>query len=852
MERRHLLLGVLALMTGSVPVAADAVSEQIAGKLGVRYEVTDNGLTHECPPIFKDGTCFRVKLTLSSPIDIGGSDWAIYFSNVEPLKETESDTFSVSHINGDLYRLVPKAGFTGFTGGVPYEATLWGVGSVLSHYYAMPNYYVADSEGAASVIESTVPVIDTETGLEMLPHVVPFADMTRLHRRSPDDKTPPATAAWLYERYGDTEGAEPSLLIPTPESVTETGTGWLDLTSGVTFHLEGVAEADVAAGRVLLERAGVKAAHTGVPVTVVRTAAENRAQGSYSLTISGDGIRVDAADGEGAQNALVSLAGLVTPGEHRVPLLTIEDAPRFAFRGVHLDLARNFNSKSFILVLLDQMATYKLNKLTLQLSDDEGWRIEVPGLPELTDIGSKRCHDAAEDRCLLPQLGAGPDGEGVSDGYLSVADYVEIIEAAKARHIEVIPFFDMPGHARAAIVAMEARYRRLIAEGDTARAVAYRLRDGEDRTAYKSIQHYNDNTVNVCLPSTYAFVSKLVDEVAAMHAQAGQPLRTFHLGADETPGAWHASPACARFLESRPDLEEEGLAGYFIETVSTMIAAKGITPAGWGDGLADTAPERMPPSVKAFAWAPVFWGGADNAHKLANNGWDLIVSTPDALYLDAPYSADPAERGYNWASRHTDTRKVFSFMPENLPSHAEHWTDSSGQAPDIADDVPLKPGVGFAGLQAQLWSETVRTDAQAAYMLFPRLLAVAERAWHRAPWELSYVPGRTYGRGTAHFREADARKRAEDWARFALRLGTRELPRLEASSIQYRIPPVGAVIRDGKLWCRLPFPGLMAEYRTGDGIWQACEPGVAVSGAVEVRARANDGARVGRSLIVTP
>src|SRR5690606_15933489 len=134
--------------------------------------------------------------------------------------------------------------------------------------------------------------------------------------------------------------------------------------------------------------------------------------------------------------------------------------------------------------------------------------------------------------CLLPQLGAGPEGTGGVNGYLTTADYVAIVAAAAARQIEVIPSIDMPGHSRAAIRAMEVRYARLTAAGKKAEADAYRLIDPADTTEYRSIQNYNDNTLNVCLPATYRFVDAVVDALAAMHKQAGVPLQTFHLGAD--------------------------------------------------------------------------------------------------------------------------------------------------------------------------------------------------------------------------------------------------------------------------------------------------------------------------------
>src|SRR3546814_16718270 len=111
------------------------------------------------------------------------------------------------------------------------------------------------------------------------------------------------------------------------------------------------------------------------------------------------------------------------------------------------------------------MAAYKLNKLHLHLAEDEGWRIEIPALPELAEIGSKRCHDPSEATCLLPQLGAGPEGASGVNGYLTTADYVAIVKAAAARQIGVIPSLDMPGHRRPPLRALEVSPARLTAPG---------------------------------------------------------------------------------------------------------------------------------------------------------------------------------------------------------------------------------------------------------------------------------------------------------------------------------------------------------------------------------------------------
>ena len=850
------ILAVALALSGAVRADEATLGARLADALQVRYELVANGLTTDCPPVFAGGGCFEVRLSFTVPADVPASaeGWQFYFSETEPVLQADSTDFTVRHLNGDLHRLVPTTHFTGFRAGTSYAVTLWGAGSHLSEYYAMPNAYVVDDTGQAHTVKSTMPQIDPETGLEQLPFVVPFSHPERQHKRTPDDQTPAATPAWLYEHYGLVTIPEnmgmAAMLIPSPKQVITTD-GTLDLGRGIAVSLIATARADISAALDRLRSLGVMESPTGVPLLVRLKPTADAMPGSYQLTVAAEGITVDGNDAEGVQNALMSLAGLIGPGAPKVPLLVIDDAPRFAYRGLHLDLARNFNSKTFILKVLDQMASFKLNKLTLQLSDDEGWRLALDGLPDLTGVGGQRCHDPSENRCLMPALGSGPTGAGVSDGFFSSADYIEIVKAANARHIEVIPFFDMPGHARAAVRAMEARYHRLMAAGNPDDANAMRLVDPADTTVYDSIQHYDDNTINVCIPSTYAFIGKLVDAIAALHVRAGQPLRHFHIGADETPGAWRASPACRALIDQTPELNgPEDLDAYFVERASGLLAAHGIVPAGWGDGFVGTDPARMPTEVTVFAWAPIYGGAAENAHTLANRGWQTIISTPDATYLDAPYAADPEERGFDWASRATDSRKIFGFMPENLPAHAEIWTDAEGHGGELADPVPLKPRIRFAGLQAELWSETVRTDDQAAYMLFPRLLAFAERAWHKADWEVPYTAGRRYSPESHFF---DARRRAAreaDWARFATAVGTQVLPALDAAGLPYRIPPVGAVIEAGHLRARLPYPGLTIEYRLAGGAWRPYTGEDVVTAPVELRARSADGRRAGRKVTI--
>ncbi|MGL5396342.1 MAG: family 20 glycosylhydrolase, partial [Shewanella sp.] len=522
-----------------------------------------------------------------------------------------------------------------------------------------------------------------------------------------------------------------------------------------------------------------------------------------------------------------------------------------------------FHSKAMIFALIDQMAAYKLNKLHLHMADDEGWRLEIDGLPELTDIGSKRCHDLEENTCLLPQLGSGPFAESSVNGFYSKQDYIDILKYADARQIQVIPSMDMPGHSRAAIKSMEARYRKLLAQGKPTEAKTYLLSDAADTTVYSSVQYYNDNTLNVCMESTYQFVDKVIDEIAKLHQAAGQPLTRYHIGADETAGAWKQSPECLSFVANNDKGVKsiEDLGAYFIERISNQLAEKGIEAAGWSDGMSHVRPSYMPAKVQSNIWDVIAYKGYEHANQQVNNGWDVVLSNPEVLYFDFPYEADPKEHGYYWASRATNAHKVFSFMPDNLVANAEQWTDLQN-LPFEADDRartdekgkksgPREQGKNFAGLQGQLWSETIRSNDTVEYMIFPRLLMLAERAWHQADWEVPYqYQGALYNQSTGHFTTAMRDAQAQSWQQMANTLGHKEFIKLDKAGIDYRVPTVGAKIQGGKLFANVAYPGLKIEFRQADGQWQAYQAGQAVTAPVEIRAIAADGIRKGRSLIV--
>ncbi len=835
--------------------------DNIAENLQINYRVVTNIASDKCDQNLVDGSCFEVELKFTAKTEISVKGWHIHFSQMVPIQSFESDNFIVKHLNGDLHRISLKDTFPGFKAGesktLLFRATYWSLGES----DAMPNYIVSApgvSDIKARVIESTRPYIDQDTGLEVLSHVAVFTDIDKQFKRSPDDKTQWLTSEALFQRnigvnaasYGD-KSLVTQAIVPTPKSVIiDVNHGFVEIPQGIFVHYGNVKPAQVNAALSRLTSLGIAQNKAGLPLHLSIIKNEKSLIGSYQLTVTDTAITLVGVDGNGVFNGLQSLAGLVTVGVARLPKLIIEDEPHYAFRGMLVDVARNFHSKDFILTLLDQMAAYKLNKLHLHLGDDEGWRLEIPSLPELTDIGSKRCFDTSEENCLITQLGSGVDATTSVSGYYSVSEYSEILQAATARHIQVIPSLDMPGHSRAAMKAMTARYKKYQASEDEEKAKQFLLDDFQDSTSYSSVQFYSDNTINVCLESSYDFVIEVMTQVKKIHADAGQPLTRYHIGADETAGAWVESPVCQAFVANNDkgvtDMKELG--AYFIERVAGILSELDIETAGWSDGMEHTRQENMPAIIQVNSWDILFLSGHDKVHQLVNRDWQVVLSTPDVLYFDFPYEADPKEHGNYWASRHTNTEKVFQFMPDNLPVHAEFWLDRQDHA-YTADDTktPMAAGKKFLGIQGQLWSESVRTDNMVEHKVFPRLLALAERAWHLPDWAVQYnYQGATYSQSSNIFTKEMAAKRDRQWRIFANTLGEKEFTKLELAGIDYRLPTVGAEIKDGKLYANTAFPGLAIEYRTSTGQWHPYQQPVAVKTDVELRSRSNNALRTSR------
>lgn len=885
MNRFKASLVAVALMSvsGTHAALADQKIVDRISQFDVKYNVTDNqAALHgvDCAALGADwASCNRATITLTNPGPaINSRDWAIYMSNVHQTLKVENDQFRMVHIVGDLTRLEPTEKFKGFAAGESVEIP------IINEYWqlfitdVMPRWYVTSGDARPKVITST----DSET---LTNFVEPFGDRWK---RIADDKNVLMDAASRFEKNSDVIPLPASALrgqiVPTPLQVNILPED-ADLSKGVRLDLAALSADKALAVKQRFELLGLKEQEKGYKIST-RIAGDTLSKtlavaGGYHLTIGKEKAEVVGYDQSGVFYGLQSILSLLpADGSAKIATLQASDAPRFTYRGVFLDVARNFHSKAAIMRMLDQLAAWKINVFHFHLSDDEGWRIEIPGLPELTEVGSKRCHDLSEQRCLLPQLGSGPESDNNGSGYFSRQDYIAIVKYAAARGIEVIPEIDIPAHARAAVISMEARYNRLMAQGKTAEASQYRLVDPTDSSNTTSVQLYDRTSyLNPCLASSLRFTDKVISEIQAMHREAGQPINTWHFGGDEAKNIrfgtgysdinkpvagtglldmskedkpWAKSQVCQAMIKDGKVEDMEHLPSYFARQVSQQVKQHGIgRMQAWQDGLKDAE------SSQAFAtehvavnfWDTLYWGGFDSANDWANKGYQVIVSNPDYVYMDFPYEVNPLERGYYWGTRFSDERKMFSFAPNNLPQNAETSVDRDGKPFSAKSD---KAWPGAYGLSAQLWSETVRTDDQMEYMIFPRVVSVAERAWHRAAWEQDYQPGREYiGGETAH---VDHQAQRKDWQRFANLLGQRELAKLDKSGIHYRLPVPGARIVAGKLEANIALPGIAIDYSLDEGkSWQrydqAAQP--EVKGKAMVRAVSSDGKRFSRSETLT-
>ncbi|MFO1093045.1 MAG: family 20 glycosylhydrolase [Planctomycetaceae bacterium] len=780
----------------------------------------------------------RWTITNNGSAALPASGWTIWFNMLQlaeraPTRKIDP-AVKISHFSGDMMRLQPTDKFKPIPPGESFTFEYHGEAAVNKECWAPCGLYIVftDEQGH-----------DSRPELIGMVTVNPFTKPEQINRGKLD-QTPIPTPAYLHE-----QNSKLSLLpadnvgpiTPTPVLYRASG-GERKIDSGIVIRYgEGLAsdagylsqQLQWALGAAPRAEPGDSAGDNVILLRIgkIKVGSDEKTTGSeaYTLDVAAKGITITGADADGVFYGIQSLLQLLPPTAFAgglptvtVPLVHVEDAPRYAYRGQHIDVSHNFHSKESILRLLDVMAFYKVNTLHFQVSDDEGWRIEIPELPELTEIGGGRAHTSNNDGALHPTYGAGPfrDPPSFGSGFYTRADYIEILRHARDLHIQVIPEINMPAHARAALIAMKTREKRLFAKGNDTLALEFRLHDPDDTSRYFSAQSFMDNTVCVVDEPVYHFAEVIIRNFQEMFAEAGMPLTTWHFGADEVPdGVWTASPRCAEYLKQHPEIKGPAdLKNYFVRRIIKLCQEKKLQTACWQEAALDhvtvgkTHQDNPVPEFAGGQLIPYVWnntrGNEDLCNRFANIGYPVVLCCVSNLYWDLAYNKDPLEPGLTWAG-FVDARAPFEFVPEDVFKSTR--VNAYGHPYDRAamyrereklTDAGLK---NVLGIQGQIWCETIKGPQMLEYYAFPKLLGMAERAWAAQP-EWARLDD---------LEQHDAAVQTA-WNEFANRLGQRELPRLDAlfGGIGYRLPPPGAVIKDGKLTATTEYPGLVIRYST--------------------------------------
>ena len=567
-------------------------------------------------------------LTNTGDQELTHEDWILYFNlmSLHPIY-TEGDALRETEIQASWHSIEPTQAFTPLAPGESRTFTLRYKGSAIRENICPEGFFlIQNSKFKINPKPITIPCT-----------YAPYTRPEQMKRGIVTwEKTPYADGAYVFDyverilgerRKAKGERREVQPLLPQPKQMT---------------YSEGVCE--VAKAEI-----------------ISRTDA-NMVKEGYTMIISPDTIRIEASDEAGVFYAKQTLK----QWGDTIPCGRVTDYPDLPHRGIMLDVVRNYYPVDSIYRILDMMAYHKLNVLHFHLSDDEAWRLEIPELPQLTDIGSKRGYTTDESDCLLPMYCGGWDAEAptTANGYITREKYIELLKYAGERHIRVIPEIDMPGHMRAAKKAM----------GNLLTDSAF------DARVYKSAQNYTDNVIDVSKPYAVEFIDHVVTEIVKMHEEAGHPLTIFNIGGDEVP---------------KGALTKEEHQG-FIDAVLEILKRYNLQPMGWEE-IDHFCPAES--GAICYAWL----NSESKPMQLAEAGYQVVIATASHLYFDFAYCNHHEEKGLSWGG-YTDEYRSFDWQPAQHPN--------------------------IIGMNAQLWGEVIRSFAQVEWQIYPKIYGLAERAWN--------------------------------------------------------------------------------------------------------------------------
>jgi len=412
----------------------------------------------------------------------------------------------------------------------------------------------------------------------------------------------------------------------------------------------------------------------------------------YTLVSTTKGVVITANKPSGLFNGLQTLYQLFpkeiegnkpTKVKMAVPALSITDYPRFAWRGLMLDVSRNFFTKEEVMQYIDDMARFKFNTFHMHLTDDNGWRIEIKSLPKLTEVGAWRVKRYGHFGDRIPPKPGEPATEG---GFYTQDDIREIVKYAQERFITIVPEIDVPGHSMAAI----ASYPDLSCTRDP----SIQVNPGTNFAEWYGDGTFKmlvDNTLNPSDEKVYEFLDRVFTEVAALF-----PNPYIHVGGDECyKGYWEKDPGCQALMKKLNVTDVEKLQGYFMNRLESILKVKGKKLLGWDEILEG----GISPEATVMSWRGIK-GGIEAAHM----GHDVVMAPTTYAYIDY-MQGDPSIEPPLYAQLRMNTCYDFDPVPEGVDAKY------------------------ILGGQANLWTEQVPNLRHAYYMTYPRGWAMSEVYW---------------------------------------------------------------------------------------------------------------------------
>ena len=748
--------------------------------------------------------CFTIKNISSETLQ---ADWSIYYNQLpRTASKIETNQIAITTINRNYFRIAPTPMFKPLKAGDELKVFYQTNRPVPNVSWTPEEPFFVSTRGGKRHKPVAVELTIMEPEGQLRQETV-FADSTFKHN----------------DEVGKAQGEAMHSLPTVKDMLMLINILGADLSNGVSVSADKSLQSEAAMLKNNLSKLFGITVKKHAPASIFLLL--NKLKGNltplqhaeqYTIEVRANSIVVTAETAHGVFNGTQTLLSLLKKdgGQKALEPMFITDYPDLKYRGLLLDIARNFIPVRDIRKLIDALSAYKINLLQLHFADDEGWRLQIPGLEELTEVGARRGYTTDEQQCLYPAYGGGfySKHHSVGTGFISRAEFISLLRYAAERHVTILPEIESPGHCRAACKSMLARYNKY-KKSNPEKAREYLLTDLNDTLRRTTPAAYDDEDLNPALPSTYRFMEKVIGEISKMYAEAGLKLNAIHLGGDEVArNAWTGSPAARQLVASEGFTSVSSLHGYYFARMARWLGAKGIKLCGWQE-MAMEHNEAEDSIIRNNTGAIYVWSADPTStrgelpYTIANKGYPVILGNANNLYVDFAYTPLYHDRGHMWGG-YLDEHKSFSLLPYNVYRSAR--TNIKGERMNLdsleQDRVTLteEGRANIIGVQTQLFSETLRSASWFEYYIFPKMLGMAERGWNTQPeWE------------TMHG-EKERQAFNADLNSFYKWIALAEMPWLDHKGINFHLMPPGIAVRNGKLFLNSRIAGATLRY-TLDG-----------------------------------